>query len=89
MSPRVLDVPNCPHCGAALPAPPPRICPECAGSLQKRHLAAGCLTSKPTLLLLALGAALLAARAGLAPRTASAEAAHVVGEALETSIDGR
>ena len=53
MSPRVLDTRSCPHCKAALPDPTPRVCPECAGSLQRRHLGIGCLTSAPKLFLLA------------------------------------
>jgi predicted amidophosphoribosyltransferase len=57
MSPRVLDTRTCPHCKAALPEPTPRSCPACGGSLQQRHLAAGCLTSAPKLFLLAAFAA--------------------------------
>lgn len=57
MSPRLLETETCPHCKAALPAPTPRVCPECGGSLQKRYLEAGCLSSKPMLLLAAGGAA--------------------------------
>lgn len=82
MSPRVLDVRNCPHCGFELPAPPPRICPDCAGSLQKRHLASGCISSKPPLILLALGAALYAAHAIRAARLRAAEPAAVVSQAI-------
>jgi hypothetical protein len=60
MSPRILDTQTCPHCGVALARPTPRTCPSCAGSLQKRYLSTGCLTSRPMLLLatLALGSAL-------------------------------
>lgn len=53
--PRVLKVKRCPHCEAELPQPPPRACPTCGGSLQQRYLTAGCLTSKPMLLLVAAG----------------------------------
>jgi len=52
MSPRVLDTGRCPHCKAELARPTPRSCPSCGGSLQKRYLASGCLTSAPKLLLL-------------------------------------
>lgn len=52
MSPRILELEQCPHCGAELPHPTPRICPQCGGSLQKRYLTAGCLTSKPMLALI-------------------------------------
>ena len=60
MSPRILELKQCPHCGADLPQPTPRICPECGGSLQKRYLTAGCLTSKPMLLLIGAGSGLVA-----------------------------
>lgn len=56
MPPRLLDTQICPHCKAELPDPVPRVCPECGGSLQKRYLEAGCLTSKPVFLLAAGGA---------------------------------
>ena len=52
MSPRILEVERCPHCQAELPKPTPRVCPECAGSLQKRFLSAGCLSSAPPLFLI-------------------------------------
>ena len=45
--PRLIDAKRCPHCGEQLPEPKPRVCPVCAGSLQKRFLQAGCLTSAP------------------------------------------
>ncbi|MBL8863028.1 MAG: hypothetical protein JNK02_13605 [Planctomycetes bacterium] len=51
MSPRILDVDRCPHCGAQLAQPAPRVCPACAGSIQARYQAAGCLTSAPKLFL--------------------------------------
>jgi hypothetical protein len=55
MSPRILDLDRCRHCKAELERPTPRVCPACGGSLQKRHLALGCLTSAPPpVLLLAL-----------------------------------
>lgn len=49
MSPRLVAESTCPHCKAPLPEPKPRVCPECAGSLQQRYLKAGCLTSAPKL----------------------------------------
>lgn len=55
--PRLIDEPVCPHCGVELPDPTPRVCPECAGSLQQRYLKAGCLSAGPKLLLFAGGAA--------------------------------
>jgi len=51
--PRLIEGKRCPHCRAELPAPKPRACPECGGSLQQRFLAAGCLTSAPKVLLIA------------------------------------
>lgn len=51
MSPRILETQSCPHCEAPLPRPTPRVCPACAGSIQQRYLRAGCLTSKPLLVL--------------------------------------
>ncbi|MBI5435206.1 MAG: hypothetical protein HZA52_20395 [Planctomycetes bacterium] len=59
MSPRLVEDSFCPHCKAALPEPKPRVCPQCAGSLQQRYLKAGCLTSAPKLLLVSLGLAWL------------------------------
>ena len=56
MPPRALDYENCPHCGEELPEETPRTCPACGGSLQQRYLQSGCLTSKPMLVLLGLGA---------------------------------
>jgi predicted amidophosphoribosyltransferase len=53
--PRLIDTRRCPHCGRELPDPRPRVCPECAGSLQQRHLKAGCLHSGPALLLVGWG----------------------------------
>jgi predicted amidophosphoribosyltransferase len=52
MSPRILDTRTCPHCKAALPLPTPRVCPQCAGSLQQRFQKFGCLTTAPKLFLL-------------------------------------
>jgi predicted amidophosphoribosyltransferase len=48
--PRLIKEPICPHCGAKLPEPKPRSCPQCAGSLQQRYLKAGCLSSAPKLI---------------------------------------
>jgi predicted amidophosphoribosyltransferase len=56
MSPRILDARRCPHCKAELPQPTPRVCPNCAGSLQQRHLKIGCLTSAPKIMLVAVAA---------------------------------
>jgi len=53
--PRLIDDDKCPHCGAELPDPKPRSCPECMGSLQQRHLKAGCLTAAPVVLALIAG----------------------------------
>ena len=53
--PRILDTKVCPHCEAGLPAPTPRVCPDCGGSLQKRYLSSGCLSSAPPLLLAVVG----------------------------------
>lgn len=52
--PRLIDQTHCPHCGAELEKPIPRVCPECAGSLQQRYLKAGCLSSGPALFLAGL-----------------------------------
>lgn len=49
--PRIIEQDRCPHCGAELPEAKPRVCPECAGSLQQRFLKAGCLHSGPALVL--------------------------------------
>ena len=57
--PKLIDEGACPHCGAKIPEPKPRSCPSCMGSLQQRFLKAGCLSTGPTLLLFALGAAWL------------------------------
>jgi hypothetical protein len=53
--PRLIQERRCPHCRAELPDPRPRVCPACAGSLQQRYLRAGCLSSAPPLVALALG----------------------------------
>jgi len=59
MSPRLLLIDNCPHCGEKLPERGLRTCPSCGGSLQQRYLRAGCLSSSPMLLFFALVAAWL------------------------------
>ena len=41
---------RCPHCKAPVPKDHGRSCLECGGSLQKRYLSIGCLTSKPIIL---------------------------------------
>ena len=53
--PRLIDEKHCPHCKTRLPEPKPRSCLECGGSLQKRYLKAGCLSSAPPVLLACLG----------------------------------
>ncbi|TAJ25421.1 MAG: hypothetical protein EPO68_00060 [Planctomycetota bacterium] len=63
MSPRILKTDKCVHCGVALEQPTPRLCPKCGGSLQQRYLKWGCLSSKPLVLLVGLGAGLAAALA--------------------------
>ena len=48
--PRLIDKDHCPHCGADLPKDqkePSAFCGECGGSLQQRHLKAGCLSTAP------------------------------------------
>ena len=55
MSPRILQADQCPHCKKPLPRPTPRVCPSCAGSLQKRFLTMGCLSSAPPIVLFATG----------------------------------
>lgn len=62
MAPRVLDVRHCPHCKEALDAPTPRVCPACGGSLQKRYLSLGCLSTAPLLLAVAVPIALARSR---------------------------
>lgn len=52
MSPRLVEGATCPHCDAELPARKPRVCPACGGSLQKRYLTCGCLSSAPAGVLL-------------------------------------
>lgn len=53
--PRLIKAGACPHCKQRLPRPLPRVCPSCAGSLQQRYLAFGCLSSAPKLLVGGLG----------------------------------
>ncbi|MAF64249.1 MAG: hypothetical protein CMJ84_01135 [Planctomycetes bacterium] len=48
----MIEEERCPHCGAELGGEKPRVCPQCGGSLQRRYLRAGCLSSKPVGLLL-------------------------------------
>jgi hypothetical protein len=60
--PRLIDEKHCPHCRAELPVPKPRSCPRCAGSLNKRYLRIGCLTSAPPPILLLGGLAWLVYR---------------------------
>jgi predicted amidophosphoribosyltransferase len=53
--PRLIRDKVCPHCRHELTEPRPRVCPSCGGSLQQRYLRAGCLSSAPPLVALALG----------------------------------
>jgi len=79
---RILKTKTCPHCRAALEQPTPRVCPVCGGSLQQRFFTAGCLSSAPPLIAIALGAyALFAAVRTHAERTTAP--ARVVNEAPE------
>lgn len=41
---------RCPHCKAEVPPDHGPVCVECGGSLQKRYLSIGCLTSKPVVI---------------------------------------
>ncbi|MBK7874678.1 MAG: hypothetical protein IPJ77_02835 [Planctomycetes bacterium] len=86
MSPRVLEVRRCPHCKEALSSPPPRMCPACGGSLQKRYLSIGCLSSAPIFLLTAVAIAIAAssrdARDRRAPASAAPHAAERTPEAV-------
>ncbi|MDP6540114.1 MAG: hypothetical protein QF410_11270 [Planctomycetota bacterium] len=60
MSPRLIEERRCPHCSAELAEEIPRVCPECGGSLQRRYLGIGCLSTKPLVLLLACALAVAA-----------------------------
>lgn len=62
MSPRIEKYALCPHCKVELRGPTPRVCPACGGSLQKRFLKWGCLTSAPPILLAAAALAFGASR---------------------------
>jgi hypothetical protein len=53
--PRIIKARSCPHCGEALPTEVPRVCPSCAGSLQKRYLKLGCLSTAPIWILAVIG----------------------------------
>jgi hypothetical protein len=76
MPPRILDLDRCKHCKAELPHPTPRVCPTCGGSLQRRHLAIGCLTSAPPPLIAGwLLVCLASPRACTGPRAPEAELA--------------
>lgn len=74
MSP-LIDAKHCPHCKAALTQPLPRTCPECAGSLQQRFLASGCLTTKPPVIAFLLAGGLALALRGGAPAAAAPQPA--------------
>ena len=90
MSPRILDLDRCRHCKADLERPTPRVCPACGGSLQKRHLALGCLTSAPPpVLLLALLGALFRGERAPAPPDVDATVAVAVDSAAGASAPPR
>ena len=69
---------RCPHCKAEVPKDHGRVCLDCGGSLQKRYLAIGCLTSKP-LILFAVGLSMWLAGGDEAP-AADAAAPHAQAE---------
>ncbi len=50
MSRNLIDSDRCPHCKQDLERPVPRVCPRCGGSLQRRYMTWGCLSSAPRLL---------------------------------------
>lgn len=82
---RIIDAKHCPHCKARLPQPVPRTCPECAGSLQQRFLASGCLTTKPpAIAFLLAGGLALAARGGDASAATTAAEPSAARAELET-----
>lgn len=54
--PRLIDADNCPHCGAERKDRELGFCEECGGSLQQRHLKAGCVSTAPLWLALAFAA---------------------------------
>ena len=45
--PRLIDRGTCPHCGAARKDRESGSCDQCGGSLQQRHLKAGCVSTAP------------------------------------------
>lgn len=61
-----VEAGRCPHCNAEVPKDHGRTCVECGGSLQKRYLSIGCLSSKP-MILLAVGVPLWLGSGGDAP----------------------
>ncbi|MDA1264966.1 MAG: hypothetical protein O2816_07805 [Planctomycetota bacterium] len=59
--PKLIDKDHCPHCGASRPKAdaaedPTAVCTSCGGSLQQRHLRAGCLSTAPLWFLFAFAA---------------------------------
>jgi predicted amidophosphoribosyltransferase len=51
--PRLIGQARCPHCGAERPDRESGSCDECGGSLQQRHLKAGCVSVAPLWIALA------------------------------------
>ena len=45
--PRLLETDKCPHCGATRKDLESGSCDSCGGSLQQRHLKAGCVSAAP------------------------------------------
>lgn len=74
MSPRIEKHARCPHCKTELGGANERVCPECGGSLQKRFLKAGCLTSAPPVFLAAASLFFGASRSDGSAERASSEA---------------
>lgn len=74
---------RCPHCKAEVPKDHGRLCIECGGSLQKRYLSIGCLTSKP-LILIAAGLSMWLAGGEDAP---AADAAALAERAAELTVE--
>jgi hypothetical protein len=91
MSPRILRLARCPHCRSDLSQPTPRMCPHCGGSLQKRFLTAGCLTSAPPIVLAFAALAFGASRAreqGRARATSARETVTVPDAAKRSGASG-
>lgn len=50
--PRLIDKDHCPHCGVKRTEEDVSVCTECGGSLQQRHLKAGCISTAPLWILM-------------------------------------